>query len=261
MKATILASAALLATASVAQAQDNRDNRDIRVRVGAGAQVRPEFIGADDREIAPYWDVDIARGDNPFAFEGPDDSFGVRLLSGENFSVGPAANIEGKRKEKDVGAPVGTVKTTIEVGGFADYLPSENFRLHAEALKGVNGHEGFVGSVGADYIARDGDKYVFSVGPRLLFSDSRYQRAYFGVTPAAAFASGLPAYRPKRGVHGVALASGLSYQFSPKFGLFSFARYERLVGDAAKSPIVREIGSRNQLSAGLGLNYTFKIAR
>jgi outer membrane protein len=43
--------------------------------------------------------------------------------------------------------------------------------------------------------------------------------------------------------------------------MFGFARYERLVGDAAKSPLVRELGSRTQLSAGIGLNYTFTIAR
>jgi outer membrane protein len=43
--------------------------------------------------------------------------------------------------------------------------------------------------------------------------------------------------------------------------MFGFARYERLVGDAAKSPIVRDFGSRDQLSAGIGLNYTFTIKR
>ena len=42
--------------------------------------------------------------------------------------------------------------------------------------------------------------------------------------------------------------------------MFGFARYERLVGDAAKSPIVREFGSRNQLSAGIGLSYTFTVS-
>jgi outer membrane protein len=250
--------AALLPVVTAAQAQDSND---LRIRAGLGAQLRPEFIGAEDREVAPYIDVDIAKGDDLFRVEAPDDNFGLRLISEQNFTAGPAANIEGKRKNSDVGAPVGEVKTTVEVGGYAEYLPSESFRLRSEALKGVNGHKGFVGSVGADYIARNGDKWVFTLGPRLLLSDSRYHRAYFGVTPAAALASGLPAYRPKGGVHAVAAASGLSYQFSPKVGAFGFARYERLVGNAAKSPIVRELGSRNQISTGLGLSYTFTVAR
>ncbi len=43
--------------------------------------------------------------------------------------------------------------------------------------------------------------------------------------------------------------------------MFGFARYERLLGDAARSPIVRELGSRNQLSGGIGLSYTFTVRR
>ena len=62
-------------------------------------------------------------------------------------------------------------------------------------------------------------------------------------------------------MHALAVASGLSTQFNDRFGMFGYARYERLVGDAAKSPIVREFGSRNQFSAGAGLNYTFRIKR
>lgn len=258
MKLPMLACAAVLLAASPARSQDSDD---YRVRVGLGAQLQPEYIGADGTEVAPLFDIDIARGDNPFRFEAPDDNFGIRLISGEKFAAGPVAKIEGSRKNKDVGAPVGKVPTTFEAGAFAEFLPSDSFRLRGELRKGIGGHEGIVGSFGGDYILRDGDRYVFSVGPRVLVSNGRYQRAYFGVDAEAALATGLPVYRPNGGVHGVGLASGLSYQFSPRFGLFGFGRYERLVGDAAKSPIVREFGSRNQLSGGLGLSYTFTIRR
>jgi MipA family protein len=258
MKKAMLGAAALLLTSAPALAEDKPD---IRVRVGLGAQVRPEFIGADRIDVAPLFDLDIARGANPFKFEAPDDNFAIALVSKNGFSFGPAANIEGRRKNSDVGAPVGKVKTTLEAGAFAQYEANDSIRIRGELLKGLGGHNGLVGAVGADKIWRNGDRYVFSVGPRVLFSDARYQRAYFGVTPAAALATGLPAYRPGGGVHALALASGLSYQFNDRFGLFGFARYERLVGDAAKSPIVREFGSRNQLSGGVGLNYTFTIRR
>ena len=153
------------------------------------------------------------------------------------------------------------MKTTIEVGGFAEYEVSDSFRLRADLRKGLGGHDGLVGSFGADYFWRDGDRYVFSIGPRALFSSARFQRAYFGVDSAHALASGLPVYRPDGGIYGIAAASGLSYQFNPRFGMFGYARYERLVGDAAKSPIVRDLGSRNQLSGGIGLSYTFNANR
>lgn len=258
MKIPLLACAAVLLPASVAHAQDGDD---YRVRVGLGAQVQPKYIGADGSEVGPLFDIDIARGDKPFRFEAPDDNFGIRLISREKFALGPVANIEGSRKNSDVGVAVGKVPTTFEAGAFAELQPSDSFRLRGELLKGIGGHRGLVGSVGGDYIARDGDLYVFSLGPRLLFSNGRYQRAYFGVSQDAALESGLPVYRPDAGIHAVALASGLSYQFSPRFGMFGYGRYERLVGDAAKSPIVREFGSRNQLSGGLGLSYTFTVRR
>ena len=262
MKVLLIASAAaaLLPSAAIAQdAQQAQDASGHRVRVGLGAKIEPEYVGADGTQIAPLFKFNIARGSNQFRFGAPDDSAGISVISSNGFSFGPAANIESKRKESDVGAPVGKVKTTFEAGAFAQYEANDSWRVRGELLKGLNGHDGVVGSIGADKIWRDGDKYVFSIGPRVLFSDSKYQRAYFGVTPAAALATGLPTYQLSGGVHALAGTAGLTYQFNDRFGMFGFGRYERLVGDAAKSPIVREFGSRNQFSAGAGLSYTFHV--
>jgi outer membrane protein len=256
----LIASSALAALSGPALAQDSDDTR---VRVGLGAQVRPDFLGSDSYEIAPLFDIDTAKGTHEFKFEAPDYSFGIPIVNKGGFEFGPALNLANGRKNSDVGGlPLGRVKTTLEAGAYANYEVSKSFYLHAEVLKGLGGHDGIVGTLGGDYVWRDADKYVISIGPRLLLSDSKYQRAYFGVTPAAALATGFPAYRPDGGIHGVALASGLSYQFSERWGMFGYARYERLVGDAADSPIVRSsFGSRDQLSGGLGLSYSFTIKR
>lgn len=262
MKRRLIAGVVLIAAATAAATGASaQESEDIRVRVGLGAQLRPDYPGADKAEVAPLFDLNIARGDDFFKFEAPDDHFAFALIDKDGLSIGPAANIASSRKDSDVGAPLGKIETTIEAGAFAQYQWGESIRLRAEVLKGIGGHKGLVGALGGDHVWRDGDRYVFSVGPRILVSDGRYQRAYFGVTPAAASASGLPAYHPGGGIHGVALASGLSYQFTPRISMFGFGRYERLVGDAARSPVVREFGSRNQLSGGVGLNYTFTVKR
>jgi outer membrane scaffolding protein for murein synthesis (MipA/OmpV family) len=88
-------------------------------------------------------------------------------------------------------------------------------------------------------------------------TDGRYQRAYFGVTPAAAATSGLPAYRPGGGVSAVGVAVGGLVQLDQRWGLAAFARYDRLMGDSGRSPIARGPGSRNQPSVGLGISYVF----
>ena len=258
MKYILIASVALLPAWSAAAAQDSND---FRVRVGLGAQLLPEYLGADKERVLPLVHFNVARGTNEFSFGAPDDSPGIAVVSKDGFSFGPVGNIEGRRRESDVAPGIDSVSRTFEAGAFAQYMMGNSFRVRAEVRKGLNGHDGVVGFVGADKIWRDGDRYVFSIGPRVLFSDSRYQRAYFEVTPEASLVSGLPVYRPGGGIDAVALASGASYALNERWGVFGYGRYARLIGDAAKSPIVRDLGSRNQLSGGLGLSYTFTIKR
>jgi outer membrane protein len=250
-----------LASAPAKAQEGDEDRPDLRIRVGVGPQVQPEFPGARGYAVGPFFDIDIASGDELYRVEAPDDRFGLRLFTAGPLTIGPAADFQPARRERDVGAPVGRVDGTFEVGAFADYLLSDTLRLRGELLRGVNGHEGLVGSIGLDHIWRSGDRYALTLGPRLLLSDGRYQRAYYGVSSSAALASGLPGYRPGGGVHGVALAGGMSVQLDDRWGLFGYARGERLVRDAARSPIVRTFGSRNQGSAGLGLSYAFRIRR
>ena len=73
--------------------------------------------------------------------------------------------------------------------------------------------------------------------------------------------TGLDEFDPDGGLQSIGATSGVNMQLTGPFGLFGFARYERLVGDAGKSPIVRELGSRSQVSAGVGVTYTFNLSR
>jgi outer membrane protein len=93
----------------------------------------------------------------------------------------------------------------------------------------------------------------------VTWADEEYQQAYFGVTPAMSAASGLPAFVADSGVRGLGGATSLSYQFSSTWGVQAYGRYERLVGDAGRSPLIRTYGSRDQFSAGLALSYTFGL--
>jgi outer membrane scaffolding protein for murein synthesis (MipA/OmpV family) len=202
-------------------------------------------------------DLSRAEEDEPFEFEAPDESFGFTLVSTGGLGIGPALNFEGSRKAQDVGAVLDKVDATFEVGGFVQYEFSPNVRGRIEARRGVNGHKSWTANAGADYIARDGDRYLFSIGPRITWSAENYQRAYFGVSPAEAIRTGLPAYAPGAGIQAVGATASFLTQVSNRWGIQSYARYDRLVGDAARSPVVLVHGSRNQFSGGLALTYTF----
>jgi len=147
---------------------------------------------------------------------------------------------------------------SFEAGAFAAYDLGD-VRLRAELRKGLSGHEGWIATAGADVIARDGDRWLLSIGPRVTWSDNRYHDAYYSVAPADAGPSGLPAYDAGAGIQAVGATVGALTQLSQRWGLSTYAKYERLVGDAADSPIVRTYGSRDQISGGLALTYTFGV--
>jgi outer membrane scaffolding protein for murein synthesis (MipA/OmpV family) len=251
-----LAALPLLALAIPAHAQEGGEAPK-RTRLILGPQLSPSWPGADKYSIGPYVDLSRERVGTEFTFEAADESFGAPLITSGKFAFGPAFSFVGKRTAADVGANLPKVGLTIEAGGFAQVSPMPSFRLRAEARRGLGGHDGFVGEVSADYIARDGDDWLFSIGPRVTLGDGKYQRAYFGVSPAAAAASGLPAHDIDGGIHAVGLTAGYLRQLSPSWGFAVYGRYDRLVGDAARSPIVRQLGSRDQPSVGVALSYTF----
>jgi outer membrane protein len=263
MRKTALAAAFPLAFAcagwsAAAAVQDGEAKKEPRrIRVGLGAQLVPAYPGADGHSLRPLVDVSMSRGSRPFDFEAPDESFGPSLVKAGGFEAGPALNFEGSRTAKDVGAALDKVPFTFEAGAFVQYAFGPKFRIRTELRKGLGGHDGWTGQAGADFVARDGDDWLFSVGPRVTVSDGRYHRAYFGVTAPEAVRTGLAAYRPGGGLQAVGATAGFLKQLTRRFGLYSYAKYDRLVGDAAESPVVRAHGSRDQFSGGLALTYTF----
>lgn len=249
----------MFAAATPALAED--DDKGWTVRVGLGGQITPEYPGSDDMRISPYPVISVRRTGDPIAFGAPGDSPGITLIKTGGLQIGPIANLAPKRKAKDVGIPIEKVKTTFEAGAFIQFYLSKAIRVRAEGRRGIGGHKGWIGSTGTDFIIRDKDRYIFSIGPRVRFSSQRYQRAYFGITPATAVASGLPVYDPDGGIHAIGVNAGALYQFNYHWGMTGYARYDRLVHDAADSPLVRTLGSRNQFSAGVALTYTFDIGK
>jgi MipA family protein len=245
--------AALLAAAPAA-AQERREHI---WAVGIGPQVYPEYPGADGYAIGPMPFFARRRAGDPMPFKAQDDGISLRLIEGP-FEIGPVLQFQPGRRPEDVGAPVERVGFTLEPGGYAQLWLGRGLRLRGEARRGIGGHEGWVGDVGADLVARDGTRAVYSIGPRLRWSDSRYQNAYFGVTPAASAAAGLPAYRASGGVHAVGAMAGATVELSRSWGLYGYAGYDRLIGDAGDSPLVRRFGARDQLSGGIGLFYQFR---
>jgi outer membrane protein len=258
--AAIAASLLLSLAASPAMAAEAAPKRDRLITITLGGQLRPGFPGAGSLKPGPWYRLSRRRAGDPIAFHGSGQGMGIRLLPRRSrVNFGPSFHLQAKRREQDVGAAVGDVSTTPEAGAFLLAWPTPSLRLRAEVRHGLGAHRGLLGSVSADAVMRRGDDTIWSIGARARFADSLYQSAYFGVTPGASLRSGLPVHAPTGGLYAIGATTTLAHQFTPVWGVAAYAGYDRLLRDAAASPIVRRFGSRNQLSAGLGLTYTFRI--
>jgi len=238
-----------------AEAQDD-DEGARETRVTLGPRLMPSFPGAEGVRLRPYVDLSHTRGDQPFPFKAPDENPNWAVYHRGGLAFGPMLGFVGKRSRNDVGG-LDAVGLTIEAGGFARYWLGPHFRLSAEARQGINGHRALIGVLGADYVVRDRDRWLWSLGPRLTVASGRYAKAYFGVTPREAAATGVAAYSPDGGLSAAGMVVGARRQLSRRWGVLGYAKYERLLGDAADSPVVGRFGSRNQWSGGLAVSYVF----
>jgi outer membrane scaffolding protein for murein synthesis (MipA/OmpV family) len=255
---SLAALAAVTATPALAQGEEQEPDR--MLSIGLGAQVLPSYPGSDDYEIGPLFTGFSRREGDPIPFRTPDDGIGIGLLGGDSvIDFGPLVQFQGERDQEDVGAAVGDVDFTVEAGAFVNFNLGEMFRIRLEGGKGIGGHEGLVGTVAADVALRPGIDTLITFGPRVRLNDDDYADAYFGITPAVAAATGLPAFDPEGGVRALGVVAGITHQLSRGFGVYGYAGYDRLVGDAADSPIVQSFGSEDQFSAGLALFFSFNI--
>lgn len=255
------AGAVLLPAAALAQATPDVDasKEPLRIRVAVGPQVQPGFPGNDALRLGPMINVSRARGDRPFSFGAPGDGNAITLLKSGPAEFGPLVRLEGRRRSDDLIDGLPSVARTVEVGAFGQTWLGNTVRLRGDVRKGIGGHEGWIGQLGMDYVRRDGDRWLASIGPRVVLSDARYQRAWFGVDDEAALRTGLAPYAPGGGIQSVGATSRVIVELTPRWGIQAQAMYARLIDDPARSPLIRSAGSRNQLTAGLGLSYTFSI--
>jgi outer membrane protein len=266
----LLALAAVMAS-SAAQAQEPAppppeeaaDKPDRLVMIGFGPRLAPSYPGSTRSELGIAPAIEVWREDEVFPAESPDETKGFKLVGIRNtVSAGLAIGIAPQRKAEATTLGLREVGFGIEAGGFAESYLLPQLRLRGELRHAIGGHNALSGDLALDLVLRGkNDRAVVTLGPRLRLSSAKYNRRFFGIEPGEVAASGLPAYRPGGGVRAYGVTAGGHYPLDERWGLYGFAGYDRLVGDAANSPLVRQRGSRDQASFGLALTYVFRIKR
>ena len=231
------------------------------VTVTGNALLAPAFPGSDELSPVAFPSFSFRRVGEPKRFGTPDDGFALPFYDTQTFRFGAVGRYRGGRYLETDRRLFGLedVRWAVEPGVFMEFWPAQFLRTRAELRRGFNGHEGFVADLSADLVQRFG-AVTASIGPRMSLGDREFTSTYFGVTAAESAINGiLPAYRPSGGLTSVGALASLSVDWSERWSTTVSASYARLVGDAAESPIVRQLGSRDQFTIGASLSYSFGL--
>jgi outer membrane protein len=229
------------------------------VMIGAEGRYRPDFEGANHSAFSPVPIFSIRRAGSVEPFRSPRDNPSIALIDFGNLRAGPAGKFVPSRKAGNYSElnGLGDVKAAFEVGGFIEYFPIDWFRVRNETRGGFGGHQGIVSDFSADFIVPVTRAITISAGPRFTWESAKAVQPYFNVDAVQAMATGLPMFDARGGAHSAGAGVQVKYRINPQWEVHSYVEYDRLLGDASKSPIVTARGSVNQTTVGIGASYSF----
>lgn len=248
------------------------NDRSDTLTIAGGAAYIPDYEGSDDYKLIPAAAIRGRVGGLSFVSRATYLYLDLIPSTGKlEFNLGPIAGVRLNRTGKVEDAAVrrlGKLDTAIEVGGFAGLTfrgltnPYDALSLRLDLVKDVGGaHEGTVITPAVDFATPLSRRTYVGASLSADFTGDRYARYYFGVSPAGALASGLPAYQPDGGFKswkaGLLVNQSLTGDLTGGLSAFATGSYSRLQGDFKRSPIVSLRGSASQWLGALGLAYTF----
>lgn len=229
------------------------------VTLDANVSLGSDYPGASTRHVQYLPGLSFRRAGEKAGFSSPDDGLDLAVFDAGWLKAGPVAKLMGSRRSNSNPELIGLrqVDRTLEAGAFVEYWPMENLRARVEVRQGVSGHRGLLATLATDVVVPI-DKLTLSGGPRMNFGNGQFVREYFSITPAQALANGrVTPFDARGGLYSIGALSAASYEFSTTWTGTVWGAYQRLVGDAGRSPIPRVLGSRNEGSFGLTISYSF----
>jgi outer membrane protein len=177
----------------------------------------------------------------------------------ERLSIGPTIDLDFGRSERDSNAlrGLGGVPFSFEVGADITYMAGAT-RIELEATQDIaDGHGGGTADFTVARTLYRGTRFALAGSAVLTIATSKYLKSFFGVTARQAAASGLPEFHPSGGLKDGVLSLHGDYTLTKHWSVLGMLSYERLLGDAAASPLVQLRGDPNQISGALFAVYSF----
>lgn len=239
------------------------------VTLGAAAIIKPKYEGSNEHEVIPIPIIIPKFTENPnddsavtavrkrVKFRGLDD-IRIRVLGSERFQIGAVTGYITKRDQDDgdLLKGLGDIDGGLVLGAYSAFTFGA-FTFDAAVMEKVTGDDaGPEFRLGIETSRQITERVRLGIRVGTTIASEDYMQTYFGVTAAQSGRSraGLPVYTPDGGVKDVFVAVGSTVDLNDRWLLKAGARYGRLLGDAADSPVIE---TKDQVSGTIGLGYRF----
>ncbi len=226
---------------------------DTAIRVGAVVLSGQRYQGASEQKVSAVPGIFLHASNGLFA--DPLNGIGYSFDPAGDLNYGVRINLETGRSVETTLPGFEKINARANPGAFANYTVNDKLTLRSALRLGMGeGAEGSLLHLGGSYKVFQAGFFGVSLNASLKYADSKYMQSYFGVTPAQSAASGLKAYQPGAGFAAAKVGLTAGTPLSRQIFVFSNLSLQRLLGDAANSPIVSK---KMQPTAFIGGVYTF----
>jgi MipA family protein len=248
-------------------------NRD-RLTIGLAVAVSPSYDGSDNYRLSPGGLIQGQVAGFSFAARGTNlyvDLLREAPRSKIDLVAGPVVQLRlernGNIRDPQVAA-LGKIKPALELGGYAGIGVSgltnsfDKLQFDISYRVDVSGiHNSAITSPTISYVTPLSRRTLALLAVSADHVGRKYGQTYFDV-PTTANASGLAPYAVNgsgwKSVGGnLLLVQSLGPDVRKGWSVFAFGGYSKILGQYARSPIVRDAGSPNQFIGFAGLAYSF----
>ncbi|TAL85533.1 MAG: MipA/OmpV family protein [Rhodanobacter sp.] len=223
--------------------------------VGAGVQRMPSWPGSNDdqNDPVPYLDINWPGHVSFSTLNG----LQVELLHGPVLHGGIYGNYQWGRQRGDLGVLAGRIPSLpprITGGGYLEWQLTRRIDVGTDLSHDINGAGAYFRGY-ADWELPSVGLLHHSLSLSWQAMNGAAMNRFFGITPTQASALNVSPWQPAAGGELASLEYDLFVPTSQHTGVALALVYGRLLGQAARSPLVTRYGSRTQLTESVAFVY------
>ncbi len=234
------------------------------VIVATGTFISPQFVGSKQYRVLPLPFIRASKGNYFIQTEGP--GLTANILNHSRIKLGPSLRFRSERDgdvKNSILKQFKTINSSVEVGGFLSYSipvgpPGTNITTKIKTMFDLgDAHNGYTinSSITLNKVLNRRTRIGITFSAN--FGDQNYNNTYYGLSAYNKKISGYLLYEAGSGFNDIGSSVNVTYSLKNNWGLIGIFGYKKLIGPAKTSPIIQNIGTRNQFLSSIGVSYRF----